>query len=329
MVKKVGKYEIGRTLGEGTFGNSKRLNEEQAKFYFNQLVEGVEYCHNLGVCHRDLKPENLLLDEHGNLKISDFGLSSLYVGYDGKKADVWSIGVILYVLLAGFLPFDESTITNLFNKIKLAEFTYPSWISNEAKEVIDRMLVADPKKRISLAQLRDHAWLQSSNQPSNDYEQNTPTDIRNNIVDEVVNEQNNNVEANDEMSDDDIDDDYIGSNSSRKPRVLNAFDLIVKSGGFRIDRMFRPDIFLSINESSQSTRLKRIDSSANPGILKFGSSIIKSSNAYKFTSSVSPPEDLMKLVYDNCISIGFTFPTPLENILTSGKAKGHLITGKG
>ena len=60
--------------------SSKRLNEEQARFYFLQLVEGVEYCHKLGVCHRDLKPENLLLDENGNLKISDFGLSSLYVG---------------------------------------------------------------------------------------------------------------------------------------------------------------------------------------------------------------------------------------------------------
>jgi serine/threonine protein kinase len=236
MVKRVGKYELGRTLGEGTFGKVKyaintetkeavaikvldkekiqkqnmgnqikkeisimkmvkheyivgmievlasktkifivlelivggelfdkivtvgKLTEDQAFFYFNQLVEGVEYCHKLGVCHRDLKPENLLLDEHGNLKISDFGLSSLYVGdaemdgasrtellhttcgtpnyvapeviadqgYDGKKADVWSIGVILYVLIAGFLPFDEGTIMALFSKIQKADFTYPN-----------------------------------------------------------------------------------------------------------------------------------------------------------------------------------------------------------
>jgi serine/threonine protein kinase len=57
-----------------------KLSEEQARFYFQQLVDGVDYCHKLGICHRDLKPENLLLDEHGNLKISDFGLSSLYIG---------------------------------------------------------------------------------------------------------------------------------------------------------------------------------------------------------------------------------------------------------
>jgi serine/threonine protein kinase len=111
----------------GKIVQSKKFSEEQAMFYFLQMVEGVDYCHKLGVCHRDLKPENLLLDEHGNIKISDFGLSSLYVGdaesdgaqrtqilhntcgtpknvapevlqnegYDGKKADVWSIGCVI------------------------------------------------------------------------------------------------------------------------------------------------------------------------------------------------------------------------------------------
>lgn len=145
--------------------NEGRFDESKARFYFRQLVEGVQYCHGLGICHRDLKPENLLLDENGNLKISDFGLSALYVGdpdadgasrtellhttcgtpnyvapevladqgYDGKKADVWSCGVILYVLLAGFLPFDESTIVALFAKIQSADFTYPSWFSSEVR----------------------------------------------------------------------------------------------------------------------------------------------------------------------------------------------------
>eukprot|EP00607_Mallomonas_marina_P006248 CAMPEP_0182437152 /NCGR_PEP_ID=MMETSP1167-20130531/84846_1 /TAXON_ID=2988 /ORGANISM="Mallomonas Sp, Strain CCMP3275" /LENGTH=455 /DNA_ID=CAMNT_0024629957 /DNA_START=152 /DNA_END=1519 /DNA_ORIENTATION=- len=270
MVKKVGKYELFRTLGEGTFGkvkyavntetneavaikvldkekiqkqnmgaqikkeisimkmvrhtyvvgmkevlasrtkifivlelvtggelfdkivNEGRFGEEKARFYFRQLVEGVEYCHGLGICHRDLKPENLLLDEKGDLKISDFGLSALYVGdpdadgtsrtellhttcgtpnyvapkvladqgYDGKKADVWSCGVILYVLLAGFLPFDESTIVALFSKIQNADFSYPSWFSPEVRSLLDRVLVADPKERASLTDVKMNSWMQ-------------------------------------------------------------------------------------------------------------------------------------------------------------------------
>jgi serine/threonine protein kinase len=168
-----------------------RFSEEMARFYFNQLVEGVSYCHSLGVCHRDLKPENLLLDEQGNLKISDFGLSSLYVGdadgdgasrtellhttcgtpnyvapevladrgYEGKKADVWSIGVILYVLLAGFLPFDESTIVALFAKIQAADFTYPTWFSTEVRSLLDSILVADPKQRVTLTEVSTHPWV--------------------------------------------------------------------------------------------------------------------------------------------------------------------------
>ena len=168
-----------------------KFSEPMARFYCRQLVEGVEYCHGLGVCHRDLKPENLLLDEQGNLKISDFGLSALYVGdaegdgttrtellhttcgtpnyvapevladkgYDGKKADVWSIGVILYVLLAGFLPFDESTIVALFAKIQAADFTYPKWFSPSVRNLLDQIIIADPKARLTLTEVRDAPWL--------------------------------------------------------------------------------------------------------------------------------------------------------------------------
>lgn len=128
---------------------SGRLEEAAARIYFQQLVDGVAYCHERGVCHRDLKPENLLLDAAGRLKISDFGLSCLpeakgrsmaalrttcgtpnYVapevlrgeGYDGRAADVWSVGCILYVLVAGSLPFDEPQLCALFAAINSAKF---------------------------------------------------------------------------------------------------------------------------------------------------------------------------------------------------------------
>ena len=158
----------------------------QARFYLRQLCEGLEHCHSRGVYHRDLKPENLLLDKNGDLKISDFGLSALYVGdadaegnarsellhttcgtpnyvapevlenhgYDGKKADVWSVGVIVFVLLAGYLPFEENTMVQLFLKIKAADFEYPSWFTPSVKDFLDRILVVDPTLRFSLSELR-------------------------------------------------------------------------------------------------------------------------------------------------------------------------------
>ncbi len=165
-----------------------RFDEPTARFYFRQLLKGVKYCHGQGVCHRDLKPENLLLDANGLLKISDFGLSALYTGsaedegratllhttcgtpnyvapevladkgYDGRAADVWSCGVILYVLLAGFLPFDEPHMSALFRKIQKADFTYPSWFTAPVRALIDRILIPDPVRRIGLPDIEADAW---------------------------------------------------------------------------------------------------------------------------------------------------------------------------
>jgi serine/threonine protein kinase len=171
--------------------NEGKLPEDKARFYFRQLVEGLEHCHSNGICHRDLKPENLLLDTDGNLKISDFGFSTLNIGdadgdggqraellhttcgtpnyvapevlgkdgYDGKKADVWSIGVILYVLLAGYLPFDENTMAALFSKIKSADYEFPDWFSPEARDLISTILVPDPHKRPRISELKSHPWM--------------------------------------------------------------------------------------------------------------------------------------------------------------------------
>ncbi|KAL0363478.1 UNVERIFIED_CONTAM: CBL-interacting serine/threonine-protein kinase [Sesamum calycinum] len=143
-----------------------RLKEEVARKYFQQLVSAVGFCHARGVYHRDLKPENILLDEDGNLKVSDFGLSAIseqikqdglfhtfcgtpaYVapevlarkGYDAAKVDIWSCGVILFVLMAGYLPFHDQNIMLMYKKIYKGEFRCPRWFSPELARLLRRLL---------------------------------------------------------------------------------------------------------------------------------------------------------------------------------------------
>ncbi|KAG0483992.1 hypothetical protein HPP92_012076 [Vanilla planifolia] len=158
-----------------------RLQENEARRFFQQIISGVEYCHQNMVVHRDLKPENLLLDSKLNIKIVDFGLSNVMLDghflktscgspnyaapevisgklYAGSEVDVWSCGVILYALLCATLPFDDENIPNLFKKIKTGIYTLPSHLSAEARDLIPRMLVVDPMKRITIPEIRQHPW---------------------------------------------------------------------------------------------------------------------------------------------------------------------------
>ncbi|CAJ1944813.1 unnamed protein product [Sphenostylis stenocarpa] len=161
-----------------------RLKEDVARLYFQQLISAVDFCHSRGVYHRDLKPENLLLDEHGNLKVSDFGLTAFsdhlkedgllhttcgtpaYVspeviakkGYDGAKADIWSCGVILYVLLAGFLPFQDDNLVAMYKKIYRGDFKCPPWFSVEARRLVTRLLDPNPNTRISICKVMESSW---------------------------------------------------------------------------------------------------------------------------------------------------------------------------
>ncbi|EPS65955.1 hypothetical protein M569_08822, partial [Genlisea aurea] len=161
-----------------------RLHEEEARIFFQQIISGVEYCHRNMVVHRDLKPENLLLDSKHNVKIADFGLSNImrdghflktscgspnYAApevisgklYAGPEVDVWSCGVILYALLCGTLPFDDENIPILFKKIKDGIYTLPSHLSPGARDLIPRMLIVDPMKRITIPEVRAHPWFQA------------------------------------------------------------------------------------------------------------------------------------------------------------------------
>ena len=161
--------------------SNARLSEPRARTMFQQLISGVEYCHQHMVVHRDLKPENLLLDGEQQLRIADFGLSNVmkdgdffktscgspnYAApevisgklYAGPEVDVWSCGVILYALLCGSLPFDDENIPNLFKKIKGGIFTLPGHMSDDIKDLISRMLVVDPLQRITIPEIRRHRW---------------------------------------------------------------------------------------------------------------------------------------------------------------------------
>ncbi|KAM7255719.1 hypothetical protein ACFE04_008617 [Oxalis oulophora] len=149
-----------------------KLKEDLARKYFQQLITALDYCHSRGVSHRDLKPENLLLDHNGDLKISDFGLSALpaqlltdgllhtqcgtpaYVapevlrkkGYHGSQTDIWSCGVILYVLLAGFLPFQDDNLINMYNKIfKLTNTTPEDNNNNNTSSLTCAHNLSSPK----------------------------------------------------------------------------------------------------------------------------------------------------------------------------------------
>ncbi|KAH9764699.1 CBL-interacting serine/threonine-protein kinase 4 [Citrus sinensis] len=175
--------------GGELFGKLRRgrLTESAARRYFQQLVSALHFCHQNGVAHRDVKPQNLLLDRDGNLKVSDFGLSALpeqikngmlhtacgtpaYTapevvarrGYDGAVADAWSCGVILFVLLAGYLPFDDSNLLAMYKKVNRRDYQFPSFVSKPARSLIYQLLDPNPKTRMSIEKIMSISWFQKS-----------------------------------------------------------------------------------------------------------------------------------------------------------------------
>ena len=163
--------------------NKKRLSENESSFFYYQIIQGLEYIHSLGIVHRDLKPENLLLSKEHLLKIIDFGLSNYFTKgqkellstpcgspcyaspemvagkkYDGMKIDVWSTGIILYAMLCGYLPFEDKNNDVLFDKILECNVEFPEFISDEPKDLINKILVVDPEKRITIEEIKKHSY---------------------------------------------------------------------------------------------------------------------------------------------------------------------------
>ncbi|XP_059807399.1 MAP/microtubule affinity-regulating kinase 4-like isoform X2 [Hypanus sabinus] len=159
-----------------------RMKEKEARAKFRQIVSAVQYCHQRNIVHRDLKAENLLLDADCNIKIADFGFSNefqygskldtfcgsppyaapeLFQGkkYDGPEVDIWSLGVILYTLVSGSLPFDGQNLKELRERVLRGKYRVPFYMSTDCENILKRFLVLNPAKRGTLEQIMKDKWI--------------------------------------------------------------------------------------------------------------------------------------------------------------------------
>ncbi|XP_012280927.1 serine/threonine-protein kinase SIK3 isoform X2 [Orussus abietinus] len=181
MIYLVTEYAPGGEIFDYLVRNG-RMAEPEARRVFRQIVRAVRYLHQQRVVHRDLKAENLLLDADNNIKLADFGFSNEYTPgvplstwcgsppyaapeifegkhYDGPRADVWSLGVVLYVLVCGALPFDGPTMQSLRSVVISGKFRIPFFMSAECEKLIRHMLVVEPERRLSISQIFAHPWM--------------------------------------------------------------------------------------------------------------------------------------------------------------------------
>jgi serine/threonine protein kinase len=181
-----------------------RLSEEGAITYFRQMMGAISYCHSFNICHRDLKPENILVTTGGAIKIADFSMAALHQTdahklatacgsphyaapellshktYKGDKADIWSLGCILFAMLAGSLPFDHPDQNAMLDLVRSGEYLMPEFLSLEAKDLIRRLLQVKPARRITIKEMWRHPLILKYSY-MDDYEdsQGRPSYIRN------------------------------------------------------------------------------------------------------------------------------------------------------
>ncbi|XP_035289314.1 serine/threonine-protein kinase MARK2-like isoform X18 [Anguilla anguilla] len=211
-----------------------RMKEKEARAKFRQIVSAVQYCHQKCIVHRDLKAENLLLDSEMNIKIADFGFSNeftlgnkldtfcgsppyaapeLFQGkkYDGPEVDVWSLGVILYTLVSGSLPFDGQNLKELRERVLRGKYRIPFYMSTDCENLLKKFLILNPTKRGSLEQVMRDRWMNVGHEeeelkpyvePQPDYKDPRRTDVmlqmgysQEEIQDSLINQKYNEVMA--------------------------------------------------------------------------------------------------------------------------------------
>ena len=271
----------------------QRLSEEESSYFFYQLINGLEYIHHNNVVHRDLKPENLLISGDNLLKIIDFGLSNYFDGkkllstpcgspcyaspemvsgnnYNGFNIDVWATGIILYAMLCGYLPFEDNDNEILFRKILECNLELPEFLSNRSKNMIKKLLVVDPEKRIKIEGIKKHPfYLQGKKifkelHPDVDIEnkfeeKNTNIDRENNLDNNIkeddklnINNENNdnnhdNINNNNEIDNKDNVNNDIENNDNENNDIDNNV----------IDNDDNNLILDKINNNNESIEIKR------------------------------------------------------------------------
>lgn len=171
----------------------QRLSDRRTRSFSRQIVSALDYLHRNSIVHRDLKIENIMIDKSGrHIKIIDFGLSNLfcperqlttYCGslyfaapellratpYSGPEVDVWSLGVVIYVMATGSVPFDDKSMPGLHDKIKKGHVTFPAHLSDECKDLLSRIFITDPTKRIIMTDIVHHPWINKDSAPINNH----------------------------------------------------------------------------------------------------------------------------------------------------------------
>ena len=179
----VTEYVAGGELYQNIISKGK-LEESVAKRYFWQLMQGLKYLHDNNIVHRDLKPENIMTDSDSTIKIIDFGLSREYSEgqkldtscgspcyaapemiagekYNPQQVDVWSAGIILYAMLCGCLPFEDTNYKVLYAKVLRGKYETPKHLSEESKSLLAGIINTDPTKRLTIHKILEHPWLEN------------------------------------------------------------------------------------------------------------------------------------------------------------------------